>query len=571
MAASPPDPTLAGELEKHARNKARVGAWAGAAWALVEASRLSADRTQRESLLLRAVDAMISAGDLLQAEAFVHEIEGSGPGAMREATLGYLAVLRGRRGDAEGLLQAAWKYCETTADAALGTTVAQRLALHGVGRLRGDEVVRWSRRAVELAVNDDPVLIEAEALLGLGLGWQGQVPEGLSAYESVLERLAKTEGGPPHDRVRMAYGWLRLVTDDVVGAHTMLSQTAVAALRSGSVRIAVWAFVWSAHAGFAVGAWDEAAADADRAVSLLEETGHEWLRPLARRAAVLVPAARGEWSTANEHARAAESRPGDYELMIVAAGLAQAQLATAQGDHDAVLRALEPVLHLTARDGVDEPGFWPWQDLYGDALVSAGRLDEADEFLQPHEKLAATRGRSSTVARLARVRGRIEAARGHLPAAEESFQRGLAELERLPMPFHRALLELAYGQMLRRAGQRRAAAQQLEAARDRFVGLRALPYLEQCDRELAACGLTPAKRSNFDPSRLTAQESAVARLVALGMSNRQVASDLFVSIKTVQFHLTHIYAKLGINNRAELAAQFRDAEYIDDAAGQQDQ
>ena len=76
--------------------------------------------------------------------------------------------------------------------------------------------------------------------------------------------------------------------------------------------------------------------------------------------------------------------------------------------------------------------------------------------------------------------------------------------------------------------------------------------------ELRGCGLTPAKRSDFDPGKLTAQEQAVARLVAVGMSNRQVAAELFVSIKTVQFHLTHIYAKLGISSRAELAAQFRE-------------
>ena len=86
----------------------------------------------------------------------------------------------------------------------------------------------------------------------------------------------------------------------------------------------------------------------------------------------------------------------------------------------------------------------------------------------------------------------------------------------------------------------------------------ARPYVQRCDRELGACGLAPAKRSTFDPSRLTAQESAVARLVAGGMSNRQVASELFVSVKTVQFHLTHIYAKVGVGSRAELAARLRD-------------
>jgi ATP/maltotriose-dependent transcriptional regulator MalT len=368
----------------------------------------------------------------------------------------------------------------------------------------------------------------------------------------------------------MAYGWLRLVTDDVVGARTVLGHSAATALRAGSVRIAVWAYVWLAHAGFAVGAWDEAAADAERAVSLLEETGHEWLRPLARCAAVMVPAARGEWTTADEHASAASARPGDYELMTVAAALASAHVGAARGDYPAVLRAVEPILLITPRQGVDEPGFWPWQDLYGDALVTAGRLDEADEFLRPHEELAESRHRGSTVARLARVRGRLAAAQGDITAADRAFQRGLTEIERLPMPFERALLELAYGQVLRRAGQRRAAAHQLQAARDRLAALNARPYLERCDRELAASGLSPAKRSDFDPSRLTAQESAVARLVAAGMGNRQVATELFVSIKTVQFHLTHIYAKLGISSRGELAAQFRDQDTTTSTDTEQD-
>jgi DNA-binding CsgD family transcriptional regulator len=192
-------------------------------------------------------------------------------------------------------------------------------------------------------------------------------------------------------------------------------------------------------------------------------------------------------------------------------------------------------------------------------LVSAGRWGEADAFLVPHEELAAARGRGSMVARLARVRGRLEAARGRAVEAEAAFGRAVGESERSGLPFQRALVELAHGQVLRRAGQRRAAAERLSAARERLAALRARPYLERCEQELAACGLAPAKRSAFDPSRLTAQELAVARLVAVGMSNRQVASELFISIKTVQFHLTYIYAKLGVGSRAELAAQFREA------------
>ena len=175
----------------------------------------------------------------------------------------------------------------------MAAVVAQRRALHAVGRLRGDEVVRWSTRAIELARPGDPVRVEAEALLGLGMGWQGQIAEGMTAYEELLGRVNAAEDGPQLERIRMAHGWLRMVGGDVAGARASLAMTAPAALRAGSVRIAVWSFSWLAYAEFVLGAWDEAAADAERAVSLLDESGMEWLRPLARYAAVLVPAARG--------------------------------------------------------------------------------------------------------------------------------------------------------------------------------------------------------------------------------------------------------------------------------------
>jgi DNA-binding CsgD family transcriptional regulator len=409
--------------------------------------------------------------------------------------------------------------------------------------LRGAEVVGWARRALELAGPDDPVRVEALALLGLGLGWVGRAAAPPRAGDDAP--VARPGGAHALDA-------------DEAAARAVVAGAAHEPRRAGSVWFAVWSYVWLARAGFVVGAWDEAAAAAERAVSLLEESGHEWLRPLARLAAVVVPAARGEWVAAEEHAAAAVARSGDYELMVVSAGMAAAWVPAARGDHEGVLRALAPVVGLAERAGVDEPGFWPWQDLYGEALVGAGRLGEAEAFLGPHEELAAVRGRGSMIARLARVRGRLEAARGRLSAAEAAFGRAAEELERLPLPFQWALLEVAWGQVLRRAGQRRAAAERLSAARERLVGLRARPYVERCEQELAACGLAPAKRSAFDPSRLTAQELAVARLVAVGMSNRQVASELFISIKTVQFHLTHIYAKLGVGSRAELAAQFRD-------------
>ena len=455
LATTPPDPGLATELDDFARREAARGAWTSAAWALAEASSLSTDGAEREQRLLRAADAAIGAGDLIQAEAFTREVASIGRGSCRDATLGYLAMMRGMRSEAEGLLHDAWCRSGRDADCSLAAVVAQRLVLHGVGRLRGGDVVEWARRAGALMTEGDGMYGEAEAFLGIGLGWQGRLAEGMAACEALLGRASTGDACSRLDNARMAYGWLRLIGDDVVGARTTLAETASVASRSGSARIAVWSLVWLAHADFAMGAWTEAAAAAERAVSLLDETGQDWLRPLARYAATMVPAARGEWAVAEEHVRACGSACGGYELMVVTSGLAGAQVAAARNDHDDVLRALEPVVAIEPRAGVDEPGCWPWQDLYADALICAGREVEAEAFLIPHEELSAARGRTSMIARLARVRGRLEAARGRMDRAEEAFERALDQIERVAMPFQRALIELEYGQALRRGRRRR--------------------------------------------------------------------------------------------------------------------
>jgi DNA-binding CsgD family transcriptional regulator len=556
-AAGTPDPQLAAELEAFARREATAGAWASAASALMAASRLSPNRALREARLLHAVDAMVGAGDISQASACAREIVTFPAGAMRDAALGYLAVVRGRPSEAENLLRRAWERVDTARESGVAATIAQRLALHAIGRLNGAEVVEWARRAIELAAPQDPVRAEAQAVLGLGLAWQGRLAEGLAVQETALAEIPPPGESALPPRIKMAHGWLRLADDDIVGARTELMETAPAALGRGSVRIAVWAYGWLALADYAIGSWDDAILNAERAVALLGESGHAWLRPFVRWAAAVVPAARGDWPSAEEHVRLGVAQTGDYELMIVGAALARAHLAAARGDSDGVLRTLEPLTAIQPREAIDEPGFWPWRDLYGDALVSTGLLDEADAFLRPREALADDRRRLGEIARLARVRGHLESARGNAKGAEEAFQHALERLGQLPLPFERALIELAYGQTLRRHGKRRAAAAQLQAAADRFATLEARPYLERCERELIACGLAPAERRTFDPTRLTAQELAVARLVAEGLSNRQVAAELFVSIKTIQFHLTHIYSKLGVSSRAELAARLR--------------
>src|SRR4029078_13269357 len=111
-------------------------------------------------------------------------------------------------------------------------------------------------------------------------------------------------------------GWpmdLHLATDNIPGALSELSAAAPAALQAGSYRVALYSFAWLARSHFSSGDWDEAIVDADRALTLVSETEHEWLRPLVRWAATAVPAARGDWETAEHHPQAAAAGRGCYE------------------------------------------------------------------------------------------------------------------------------------------------------------------------------------------------------------------------------------------------------------------
>jgi DNA-binding NarL/FixJ family response regulator len=105
---------------------------------------------------------------------------------------------------------------------------------------------------------------------------------------------------------------------------------------------------------------------------------------------------------------------------------------------------------------------------------------------------------------------------------------------------------------LRRVGQRRRAADLLTAAQQRFTVLGATPYLQRCIAELAASGLSPTKRNGRDRAGLTSQELVVARLAAQGLSNRGIADQLVVSIKTIEYHLRNAFGKLGVTSRRQL-------------------
>lgn len=549
FAAPEPDESLAAELEAEASRRAGTGAWAVAADLLLLGSRASTDPDAGARRLVGAVDALIGAGDVPQAMRFTPDVETLRETPLRNAVLGYLAVVRGRPAEAEHKLGRAWDLVNPRREPDTAALIAQRRVLHGLARCRPREVVEWADRAVELAPGT-PAAVEAAAIRGLALAAEGGVAEALEDYRLMLDRLPH---GPVTQRVVMASGWVHLAADDPDRAREELELASSTDQGGGSVRIALWARAWLARVQFLTGDWSDALGTAAAGLDLAHRSGITLLVPLMEWTRTQVHALRGDWDSAERCARAGDAGTRDYEIMRAPAALGRAALCEARADYSGVLRALGPLTQPWARGWVDAPGFWPWADVHANALVLAGRVDEADTFLVGHEQRAAASGHVSASARLSGARGRWHGARGDLDAARASFDRALELLEPLPLTYDRARVCFAYGQTLRRAGRRAQADAVISVARESYAALGALTYVERCDRELAAGGVNVVRvHREFD--ELTPQEEAVATLVARGRTNKEVAAELFLSVKTVQYHLTRTYAKLGVRSRSELAA-----------------
>ena len=199
----------------------------------------------------------------------------------------------------------------------------------------------------------------------------------------------------------------------------------------------------------------------------------------------------------------------------------------------------------------------PWRALRVEALLGLGRTDEAQTALAELEERVAGRPPGWSALEAARLRCEIAEVSATGAEVRRAYARAAALAEQVPAELPRARLEMAHARCLLAAGERRPAVDLLRSAHARLGRMGAAPYLAQCDALLHAAGLhPPAAGGTFD---LTPQELAVARLVAAGRTNQEAGAALFVTGRTVAFHLSNIYAKLGVSSRRELAARLDSA------------
>jgi DNA-binding CsgD family transcriptional regulator len=218
------------------------------------------------------------------------------------------------------------------------------------------------------------------------------------------------------------------------------------------------------------------------------------------------------------------------------------------GNVEAADGCLRPLPARVVSLGWNEPTYSPiWPNAI-EALIALGELEQARDYANEYEVRAERSTSPWALSTAARCRGLLRAAEGDLNAAFQAFERALAEHARMPGPFERGRTLLALGATLRRARQKRAARESLEAALAIFDQLGAPLWAEKARAELARISGRPRASQE-----LTETERRVAELVAEGRSNKEVAAQLYVSVHTVDAHLTRIYRKLGLRSRAELA------------------
>jgi ATP/maltotriose-dependent transcriptional regulator MalT len=203
-----------------------------------------------------------------------------------------------------------------------------------------------------------------------------------------------------------------------------------------------------------------------------------------------------------------------------------------------------------AKDNPPVMGVEPWLVL-SELIEAATRSGVADEAADAFRLLAeTTRAAGTDWAR--GIEARCRALLSDDSAAEQRYREAIVRLGRTRIRGELARARLLYGEWLRRQNRRADARDQLRAAHDAFAAMGMDAFADRAAGELVATGEPVRKRSAEAPSRLTPQEAQIARLAREGLSNADIAARLFISHRTVEWHLSNIFAKLQITSRRQL-------------------
>jgi DNA-binding CsgD family transcriptional regulator len=573
---APAEP-VAAELERAGRAELAASQLEAAVRHCEAAWRLSPPGQARRRRALLAMEAELAVGRPAAARAHAAEVAGQDPDPERDYVLGWLERSEGRLVAADELLRRAQAALEFLPGPDLARWRQRRVglalerALLALARMAGDEARELALQALAL----DPEGTSrhrARALAAVALALVGDSQE-------ALELLG---ADPPHAlelHELAARGVVRLWADHLRLAYEDLSR-AVGRMEAGEALNLIPARSYLVEACYRMGRLAEACRLAEAACEVADETGQTWHMSVDHTKVGWVAVAVGDRDAVAKHteaiallaSRMSPAQPAAQALGAVdpfgrlrRSAAASSWLAVAEAitaDNPAhLLAAAEPAEALLQEA---DPGVFPFGPVRAEALVGLGRLAEAERHLAAYEQRAERLGRRLAQMHAQRVRGMLSAAGGNRVAANQAFERALQAGARLGMPLEVARVHLAFARALIDAGDPAGARRQLGAAERLFASAGAsgwAPALERLGVQLARLG------GQHPKEHLTKRETRVAELAAQGLSNPEIAAALFLSRKTVEYHLSNVFTKLDITNRRVLADLFGTCDGIEPGAG----
>jgi DNA-binding CsgD family transcriptional regulator len=550
-AAARPDEAVAGELEQSAgRAQARGGLSAAAAF-LKRAAELTPEPARRVERSLAAAQAKLDVADAESASDLLAAAELGPVDDLQRARLqrlGAQIVFASQRGrDAPPLLLEAARRLDPLDAAMARETYLEALAsAMFAGRLGTGPDEREVAEAAR-ASSQVPAPGPADQLLDALVT---RFTEGYAASVAPLSRALRAFGEPDGGGGDRRWLWLacRLAQDlwDDELWHLLATRGVRLARETGALNLLPNALNYLAAFNVHAGAFATAAVLIDEVGSITQATG---IPPL-KYAESMLTAARGDQAqtlTLLEWGRQNSTERGEGSA-IGAAGWLTALLHNGYGQYGEALAA--------ARQACEHEDvmYYGWALV---ELVEAGVRDgQPDEAAAALGRLSERTQASGTEWALG-----IEArCRGLLRDDEALYRESIERLARSRAAFELARSRLLYGEWLRRENRRVDAREQLRAAHEMFSRMGAGAFTERARRELSATGETVRKRTVETIGELTTQEAQVARLAAQGHTNPEIAALLFISPRTVEYHLHKVFPKLGISSRRELRRALPGAE-----------
>lgn len=544
-----PDEGVAATLEQVGRAASSRYSHAVAARALERAAGLSPSRAERARRLLAAASAAVPAGLVQDAMRLLEQarIWTDDPvvAAIAECEQHLLAVRgstskesRARLFDFAARIED--RLPEVAARAYLAAALASLFNYDLPAMITGIE------QAARLAGPDEHVALRCDVLAAFAAAHTGATDRADELLRGRQAQLASQDTFDV-DQIVTLSAVCYLTLKRTAEARPLLARAVDASRQANAAGLLALQLPWMAILELQEGDWTSALALAHEAVELAPETG--WLAQLPDSLSILARIEAGfGMASCREHAAQsiAAARAGNPAATtahaLAAVGLLELGLGHPEEAADALRDALAaadpratPILHLQILPDLVE------------AYARAGQPDRAAVELAQLDDLAARAGRSWAQAAAARCHGLLEPR-----DFAERFEQALDWHAKGTAPFDQARTHLAYGSRLHRNRNRAAARVQLQSALELFERLGAAPWAERTRAKLVSSGGSAPAHGDIIELRLTPQELQVSLAIQRGLTNAAAAAALFLSVKTVEYHLSNIYRKLDIRSRTQL-------------------